>query len=81
MTPISAHTARAGAILARRDELLTVKEYAALMRLHIRSVYRRIDQGRQPGVIRVGRDIRIDLALTSGYRVERRGPSGGALVR
>lgn len=40
---------------------LSVKEYAALMRIHPLSVYRRIREGRQAGVVRMGRDIRIHL--------------------
>lgn len=42
--------------------LLTVKEFAGLVRQSQWSVYRRIRGDRQPGVVRVGRDIRIDLA-------------------
>jgi hypothetical protein len=42
--------------------LLTVKEYADIIRVHPLSVYRRIREHRQPGVYRFGRDIRIDLA-------------------
>jgi hypothetical protein len=61
MTPIDADRARACAIASRREELLTVKEYASVMRLHVRSVYRRISEGRQPGLVRAGRDLRIDL--------------------
>ena len=44
------------------ETLLTVKEYADLIRVHPRTVYRRIWQHRQPGALRVGRDIRIDLS-------------------
>ena len=43
--------------------LLSVKEYAAHIRQHPRSVYRRIWNGTQPGVLKVGRDYRIDLDL------------------
>lgn len=62
---ICASTPRGSALDARREELLTVKEYAYLMRLHIKSVYRRIDGGRQPGVVRIGREIRIDISSAS----------------
>lgn len=48
-----------------RANFLTVKEYAALIRQHPLSVYRRIREGRQAGVIRLGRDIRIDLAIAT----------------
>ena len=53
---------REAAIQVRREELLTVKEYASLVREHEMSVYRRIRVGRQVGVVRIGRTIRIDLA-------------------
>ncbi len=42
-------------------DLLTVKEYADLVRQHPMSIYRRIREDRQPGVRRFGRDIRIDV--------------------
>ncbi len=63
MTPIRSDNPRQDAIDARREELLTVKEYAALIRQHEWSVYRRIRNGKQRGVVRVGRDIRIDVTL------------------
>lgn len=53
---------RADAIRQRGDELLTVKEYAHIAELHPDSVRRRIRQGQQPGVVRVGGQWRIDLA-------------------
>lgn len=59
----TAETTRGEVIQARREELLTVKEYAHLVRCDPMTVYRRIWSGRQAGVVRVGpRDIRIDLA-------------------
>lgn len=64
MSAITVKQARAGAVKARREELLTVKEYAAIVRQHEWSVYRRIREGRQTGVVRVGRDIRIDISAT-----------------
>lgn len=42
-------------------DLLTVQEFADLIRVHPMSIYRRIREHRQPGVHRFGRDIRIDL--------------------
>lgn len=57
--------ARAAAIDARRAELLTVQEFATMIRVHPLSVYRRIREGRQPGVQRFGREIRIDLIAAS----------------
>jgi hypothetical protein len=41
-------------------KLLTVKEYADTVRQHPLSVYRRIREGRQPGVYRIGGNIRLD---------------------
>lgn len=62
MTPISAVQPRESAIEARRQELLTVKEFATLSRVHPFTVYRRIWRHQQPGVVRFGREIRIDLS-------------------
>jgi len=53
---------REDAIRARRDELLTVAEYAALTRYCEKTIYRRIWAGQQPGAVRVGGQWRIDLA-------------------
>ena len=55
-------------IRARRDELLTVKEFAALWRVDVRSVYRAIRHGRLAGVARMGREIRIDLSVCLEYQ-------------
>jgi hypothetical protein len=44
----------------QQERLLTVKEYADVARQHPLSVYRRIREGRQPGVHRVGGNIRLD---------------------
>lgn len=63
MTPIKTETSRADAIGARAEELLTVKEFAALVREHEWSVYRRIREGRQLGLVRSGRRVRIDITL------------------
>jgi hypothetical protein len=60
---INAENARTDALDARRQELLTVKEYAALIRQHEWSIYRRIREQRQAGVVRCGRRVRIDIAL------------------
>jgi hypothetical protein len=44
-----------------REQCLTVKEYAYVTREHPLSVYRRVREGRQPGVHRVGnRQIRLE---------------------
>jgi hypothetical protein len=45
------------------NDLLTVQEFADLIRVHPMSIYRRIRQHRQPGVLRFGRDIRIDRLI------------------
>lgn len=44
-------------------ELVTVKEFADLARQHPLSVYRRVREQRQPGVVRIGRAIRINVRL------------------
>lgn len=49
-----------------RETLLTVKEFAGLIRVHPLTVYRRIWRHQQPGVFRVGRDIRIDVSEALG---------------
>lgn len=47
----------------KREQLLTVQEFAALIRVHPRSVYRRIAEQRQPGLIQVGREYRINVTV------------------
>jgi hypothetical protein len=44
----------------RGPQLLTVKEYAEIVRLHPLSVYRRIREGRQAGVHRLSGTIRLN---------------------
>lgn len=53
---------RTAAIHARREELLTVKEFAEVARQTVDSVYKRVARGQQPGAIRIGGEIRIDMA-------------------
>lgn len=60
---ISTQHARKDAIAARRQELLTVKEYAAMMRVSVKTVRRRIKAGRQPGAFLDGGQWRIDVAV------------------
>lgn len=43
--------------------LLTVKEFADHVGQHPLSVYRRIREGRQPGALRVGGNLRIDVKI------------------
>ena len=45
-----------------REPLMTVQEYADLVRMHPLSIYRRIREGNQRGVVRIGRHIRIDAS-------------------
>lgn len=63
MTPINPEHARTSAIEARREELLTVKEYAFMIEQHPDSVRRRIRAHRQVGAVRVGGQWRIDAAI------------------
>jgi hypothetical protein len=60
---------RDSAIEARRDEFLTVKEYAFMVKQNPESVRRRLRAGRQPGAVRVGGQWRIDVAIASPARV------------
>jgi hypothetical protein len=53
---------RRDVVIARRDELLTVKEYAIIARVHQQTVYRRIWSDSQPGAVRLGGQWRIDLS-------------------
>ncbi len=50
----------------RREHLLTVQEFADLVRVHPLSVYRMIREGRLPGVVRVGKHIRINRRIALG---------------
>lgn len=60
---ISTQKHRSDAIEARRRELLTVKEFAFLINRHPQTIYRRIYRNRQPGVVRDGTEIFIDVVL------------------
>jgi excisionase family DNA binding protein len=51
--------------IPKQEQLLTVQEYAALVRAHPLSVYRRIREGRQVGVVRVGREYRINISIAT----------------
>lgn len=53
----------------RREQLLTVQEFAALVRVHPMSIYRRIREHRQPGVVKVGREYRINTTVALGADV------------
>ena len=54
-------TERERLLIERRQELLTVKEFAALTRQHPESVRRRVREGRQVGAMRVGGQWMIDF--------------------
>jgi predicted DNA-binding transcriptional regulator AlpA len=43
--------------------LITVKQFAELVGQHPLSVYRRIRKGSQPGAVRVGGNVRIDIRI------------------
>lgn len=47
----------------RREQLLTVQEFADLVRVHPLSIYRRIREKRQPGALKVGREYRINVSI------------------
>jgi excisionase family DNA binding protein len=53
-----------------REQLLTVQEFAGHMRVHPCSIYRLIRNGRQPGVVRVGRQIRINPKIAAAVSLE-----------
>jgi excisionase family DNA binding protein len=63
MSPAQIRQFRADAIESRRDELLSVKEFADLVRVHPLTVYGWIRDGKLPGVRRFGHEIRIDIVL------------------
>lgn len=60
-----------------QEQLLTVKEFAALTGMHPNSIYKRIRAGRQPGVVNMGTDYRINVrkalegAIDSGGSVSK----------
>lgn len=60
----------ARAASASPPELLTVGELAALLRLHPKSAYVLIQEGRIPGVRRIGRVIRIHRSTVLAWFTE-----------
>jgi excisionase family DNA binding protein len=62
---ITIERARKDAAIARSEELLTVGEYALLVRCSEKTVYRRIWANDLPGAVRVGGQWRIDVALAA----------------
>lgn len=57
----------------KREQLLTVEEYAELVRMHPGSIYRLIREEKQAGVVRVGRHIRINAAIAADARARENG--------
>ena len=49
-----------------REHLLTVQEFSDLTRVHPLSVYRLIREDKLPGVVRIGRHIRINVTIALG---------------
>jgi hypothetical protein len=60
---ISTETARKNAVKARSEELLTVSEYADLVRCCEKTIYRRIWRGCQRGAVKDGGQWRIDVTV------------------
>jgi hypothetical protein len=58
---------RRQALEARRDELLTVAEFAFIVRQQPKAIYQRIARRQQPGACRVGGQLRIDFAVACRY--------------
>lgn len=54
----------------KREHLLTVIEFADLVRVHPLSVYRLIRKNQQRGVVRVGRHIRINAGIALGRSLQ-----------
>lgn len=59
-------TQREALIEARSEELLTVKEFAAITRRNEQTIYRRIWSGRQQGALRDGGQWKIDVCVAFG---------------
>ena len=51
-----------------REVLMTVPEFADLLRVHPKSIYRLIQEGRQPGVVYAGRHLRIHASVALAAR-------------
>lgn len=48
---------------AKHEPLLTVQEFADRLRVHPITIYRLIREGKQAGVVRIGRHIRINAKI------------------
>lgn len=51
----------------RQPDVLTVEEAAVLLRLNRKSLYQAISLNQLPGVIRIGRSIRISRAALESW--------------
>lgn len=49
--------------MTKKFRLLTVKQYAADVHQHPKSVYRRVSKGTQQGVVRVGNGPRATIRI------------------
>ena len=63
---------REQAIAKRAEELLTVKEFATVMRMDPLTVYRLIWAGKLRGVYQAGAQIRIDITASQGVEARPR---------
>jgi excisionase family DNA binding protein len=61
-----------------RPEFLTVAEAAALLRLNLKTMYAAIQDRQIPGVVRVGRAIRIRRDALLAWGADSSGPALGA---
>ena len=62
------------ALLSELPELITVPELAKVLRLSPKTVYEAIQRDKIPGVVRLGRPIRINKRAVVAWLLEGRGP-------
>ncbi len=62
------------ALLSELPELITVPELAKVLRLSPKTVYEAIQMDKIPGVVRLGRRIRINKRAVVAWLLEGRGP-------
>lgn len=55
---------------ARREEYLTVIQFAALCQYDPQTIYRKIRDGQIPGIVRLGRSIRIVKRIALSYSAQ-----------
>ncbi len=73
---VSQQTNEAG-ISAALPDVLTVEEAAALLRVNRKTLYEAVRLGSIPGVIRIGRSIRISRSILLGWVEGNGGPALG----